>query len=428
MIKNYVIDTNVLIHDPRAIFKFQDNNIFIPFPVIEEIDKLKTRRDKVSESARSINRILDGLRGEGNLKDGIKLENGGFLRVMAVEPQKSIDIPRYLGTSPDDSILYYAMYIKKMDTSIPTILVTKDLNLRIKADSIGIVAQDYLSDKIEIDKLYRGYAFHTGKPFKTDEYDDIPPDLLELDDSVFPNLYLWLNERPYRYNCHKNVFSPVNTSYISEVFGIRPKNYEQIFAFDALLDPAIPLVSLVGIAGTGKTLLSVAAGLKMILESKFYKKMLVSKPVIPMGKDIGYLPGSIEDKMKPWLQPVYDNLEFLSSLKGKKIDEYLSKKDIIEVEVLSYIRGRSIPNQYIIIDEAQNLTPHEIKTIITRAGEGTKIVLTGDPFQIDNPYLDNSSNGLVYVASKFRGSSLAAHVSMFKGERSELASKAAEIL
>jgi len=306
--------------------------------------------------------------------------------------------------------------------------VTKDLNLRIKADSIGIVAQDYLSDKVEIDKLYRGYAFHTGKTFKTDEYDDIPPDLLELDDSVFPNLYLWLNERPYRYNGHKNVFSPVNTSYISEVFGIRPKNYEQIFAFDALLDPSIPLVSLVGIAGTGKTLLSVAAGLKMILESKFYKKMLVSKPVIPMGKDIGYLPGSIEDKMKPWLQPVYDNLEFLCSLKGKKVDEYLSKKYIIEVEVLSYIRGRSIPNQYIIIDEAQNLTPHEIKTIITRAGEGTKIVLTGDPFQIDNPYLDNSSNGLVYVASKFRGSPLAAHVSMFKGERSELASKAAEIL
>nr|WP_233488373.1 PhoH family protein [Petrotoga sp. 9PW.55.5.1] len=214
----------------------------------------------------------------------------------------------------------------------------------------------------------------------------------------------------------------------TEIYGIKPRNVEQLFSLDALIDPDIPFVTLVGKAGTGKTLMALAAGLFCVLEEKMYNKLLISKPVIPMGKDIGYIPGSIEEKMRPWLQPIYDNLDLLFKGSGKKPEEYLAKRDILEIEVLSYIRGRTIPNQFMIVDEAQNLTPAEVKTILTRIGEGTKIVLTGDPYQIDNPYLDASSNGLVYCASKFKENSLSANITMKKGERSELATVASEIL
>ncbi|SHE94711.1 PhoH-like ATPase [Marinitoga hydrogenitolerans DSM 16785] len=426
MIKNYVLDTNVLIHDPKAIFNFEDNNVIIPFPVLEEIDNLKTRGERTGAAAREINRVLDNLRKQGNLRTGIKLENGGILRIMTLE-ENGVKIPHYLGKKMDDWILLYALELKK-ESKIPTYLVTKDLNLRIKAEAAGIEPQDYLTDRVEYENYFPGFIELTVDK-KLVEKEKINFNLLDLESKPFPNTYFDLNDgNYYRYSEKEKSLIKLEVSYFTEVFGITPLNREQIFAFDALLNDEIPLVTLVGSAGTGKTLLALAVGLNKVLEEKQYKKLLVSKPIVPVGKDIGYLPGSIQEKMKPWLQPIYDNLDFLFQGKGKKPGEYLEKRDILEIEVLSYIRGRSIPQQYMIIDEAQNLTPHEIKTIITRVGENTKIVLTGDPFQIDNPYLGFSSNGLIYVSSKFKDSNLAAHIYLLKGERSELATKAAELL
>ncbi|NUU98786.1 PhoH family protein [Marinitoga sp. 1154] len=426
MVKNYVLDTNVLIHDPKAMFNFEDNNVIIPFPVIEEIDNLKTRGERTGAAAREVNRILDNLRKEGSLQKGIKLENGGMLKIATLE-ENGIKIPRYLGKKMDDWILLYAMELKK-EGEIPTYLVTKDLNLRIKAEAVGIEAQDYLTDRIEYKNYFTGFV-ELKVDKKIIEKEKINYNLLNLNEKPYPNTYFDLNDgNYYRYSEKEKALIKLDISYFTEIFGINPRNREQIFAFDALLNDEIPLVTLVGSAGTGKTLLALAIGLSKVLDEKKYKKLLVSKPIVPVGKDIGYLPGSIQEKMRPWLQPIYDNLDFLFQGKGKKPDEYLEKREILEIEVLSYIRGRSIPEQYMIIDEAQNLTPHEIKTIITRVGENTKIILTGDPFQIDNPYLGFSSNGLIYVSSKFKNSDLAAHIYLLKGERSELATKAAELL
>ncbi|BBE30830.1 phosphate starvation protein PhoH [Tepiditoga spiralis] len=426
MVKNYVLDTNTLIHDPKAIFNFQDNNVIIPFPVLEEIDKLKTRQDKVAKSARDVNRILDKLRKKGNLHSGIKLENGGILKIMTLNKNYDNEIPRYLGKSMDDFIIFYALYLQKTDP-VKTIIVSKDLNLRVKADAMGIESQDYLTDKVDMELLPKGYISIKNEKLDIKKQKYIKDDILK-DTELLPNMYINLNDILFRYKKSTNELIPLVVDLNTEIFGITPKNIEQVFAIDALLNPDIPFISLIGIAGTGKTLISIAAGLEMIFNLKLYKKILVSKPVIPMGKEIGFLPGNVEEKMKPWLQPIYDNLEFLFEGKGKKPDEFLMKKDILEIEVLSYIRGRSIPSQYMIIDEAQNLTPAEIKTIITRVGEGTKIILTGDPYQIDNPYLDASSNGLVYATNKFKNSELSSHVIMVKGERSNLATVAAKIL
>ncbi|GAB6188686.1 PhoH family protein [Marinitoga arctica] len=427
MVKNYVLDTNVLIHDPKAIFNFEDNNVIIPFPVLEEIDNLKTRGERTGAAAREVNRILDNLRKKGNLRKGIKLENGGLIKIMTIEREDNIKIPQFLGKKMDDYILAYAIYLKKKN-HVPTYLVTKDLNLRIKAEAAGIDAQDYLTDRVEYENYFQGFIeLNVDKKLVSKE--KINFNLLNLEKKPAPNTYFDLNDgNYYRYSGKEDSLIKLEVSYFTEVFGINPRNREQIFAFDALLNDEIPLVTLVGSAGTGKTLLALAVGLSKVLDEKKYKKLLVSKPVVPVGKDIGYLPGSIQEKMKPWLQPIYDNFEFLFQGKGKKPDEYLQKKDILEIEVLSFIRGRSIPEQYMIIDEAQNLTPHEIKTIITRVGENTKIILTGDPFQIDNPYLGFSSNGLTYTSSKLKNSELSAHVYLLKGERSELATKAAELL
>ena len=429
MVKNYILDTNVLIHDPNCIFKFEDNNLIIPFPVIEEIDKLKTRSDKVAKSARDVARILDSLRDGMPLQKGVKLQNGGTLKILAIEKNDpKYKMPSYLGESKDNFILYYALYLKEVDKNFKTIIVSKDLNLRIKADALGIESQDYLSDKIDIELLPDGYIIIDNPTKHLEIKDTYTYSELGLNEEPYPNTYLKYGEKLLRYNKKKQAFEKIQMTFNSVIFGITPRSAEQVFALDALLDPDIPFVTLVGIAGTGKTLLALAAGLYNILENKVYDRLLVSKPVIPMGKDIGYIPGGIEEKMRPWLQSIYDNLDFLFKGKGKKPEEYLTKKDLLEIEVLSYIRGRTIPNQYMIVDEAQNLTPSEVKTILTRAGEGTKIVFTGDPYQIDNLYLDSSSNGLVYAASKFKGIDLAANITMKKGERSELATISAEIL
>ncbi|PWJ96137.1 PhoH-like ATPase [Oceanotoga teriensis] len=427
MKKNYVLDTNVLIHDPESIYKFEDNNVIIPFPVLEEIDGLKNRNDKVAKSAREVNRILDNIRKEGNLQKGIKLKNGGILKILALTSKDlKASIPDFLGNSKDDFIIYYALNLKNSIKDIETIFVSKDLNLRIKSESIGIKSEDYLNDKIDMKFMYDGYISKKDLDLNSDTFNLSQASLNK--DEIYPNIYLETQNNNYKLNAEKSNFEKINITFNTEILNIKPRNIEQLFALDALLDDSIPFVTLIGMAGTGKTLLALAAGIFMTLELKKYSKLLISKPVIPMGKDIGYLPGSIEEKMKPWLQPIYDNMDYLFSGKGKSPEEYLTKKQLIEIEVLSYIRGRSIPNQYIIIDEAQNLTPAEVKTILTRVGENTKIVLTGDPYQIDNPYLDESSNGLVYAASKFKYIDISSNIIMKKGERSKLASYSAKIL
>jgi len=411
MVKNFILDTNVLIHDPKSIYAFQDNNVIIPLPVLEELDNLKKHSGGLGKFAREVIRELDNLRNKGKLSEGIKLENGGTLKVMTLKRNVPEKIDFLFEKYVDNWILVYTLHIIKT-SKIPTFLVSKDINLRVKADALGIPSQDYLTDRSELATLNPGY-------FETNSIEHIDKK------SLFPNVYLIdKNNRFYRFD-GENI---IEIRKKIEAWNVKPRNQEQFFAMDALLNDNINLVSLIGIAGTGKTFISLACALEKAVNEQKYEKIIVAKPLVPLGgKDIGYLPGSFEEKMRPWMSPIYDNLEYLFKLSNINMKEFM-RKDIIEIEALTYIRGRSIPNQFIIIDEAQNLTPHEIKTILTRAGENTKIVLLGDPYQIDTPYLDKDSNGLVYAASKFLNSTLSAHVVLTKGERSPLATEAAKLL
>lgn len=418
MVKNYVLDTNVLIHDPDSIFAFEDNNVIIPLPVLEELDKLKREHGSVGKSAREVIRKLDELRNRGNLRKGVPLSNGGTLRVHVVNVDVK-EAPRFLHERlMDNIILLYVIDLMNKER-IPTILVSKDINLRVKADSLGIPAQDYLTDRSELELMPKGYVEFADEELKKKLVEE---GVVERRLDVPDNFYLDLGGVYAKYRDGK-VFKVVP----QEVMGIYPRNREQIFALDALLDDETPLVILVGIAGTGKTLLALASGLYKVLIEKRYKRLIVTRPTVPVGRDIGYLPGELEKKMRPWLQPILDNLELIASLTNLNVKE-LEKKEVLEVEALSFIRGRSIPKQFMIIDEAQNLTPHEVKTILTRVGENTKVVLVGDPYQIDTPYLDKDTNGLVYTALKLLGSKLSVVLKLEKGERSRLATIAAELL
>ncbi|MFN3692034.1 MAG: PhoH family protein [Fervidobacterium sp.] len=412
MLKNFILDTNVLVHDPEAIFSFEENNVFIPLPVIEELDKLKREHGRVGKNARLTIRILDELRTYGDINKGVKLKNGGILTIPVLSEsdfdrhQVKFLFEKYV----DNWIIAYSIHLKE-NSDLPTVIVSKDISLRIKAAALGIQAEDYLTDKSDLSLLPPGYI--EVESLKSVEKE-----------KLVPNEYIKCQEGYFRFD--GNDFIEIDSK--TKVFNVSPKNIEQLYALDALLNDDIKLVSLIGIAGTGKTFLAIATALqKTLLEGK-YDNIIVARPLVPMGgKDIGYLPGALEEKISPWMSGVMDNLEYLCRLNNLSFKE-LMKKDIIELEALTYIRGRSIPRQFIIVDEAQNLTPLEVKTIITRAGEGTKIVLTGDPYQIDTPYLDESSNGLVHVASRFRGHKIASHIILTKGERSDLASLAASIL
>lgn len=412
MVKNFILDTNVLIHDPEAIFSFEDNNVFIPLPVIEELDKLKREQGRVGKNARLAIRILDELRINGDLNNGIKLKTGGKLKISVLSEsdfdrhQVKFLFEKYV----DNWIISYSMYLKE-NSNLPTIIVSKDTSLRIKAAALGITAEDYLTDKSDLALLPPGYI-------EVDSLKDVAKDKL------VPNEFVKCREGYFRFN--GNDLVEIDSKI--KIFNISPKNIEQLYSLDALLNDDIKLVSLIGIAGTGKTFLALASALQKTLQEGKYDNIIIARPFVPMGgKDIGYLPGALEEKISPWMSGVMDNLEYLCRLNNMSFKELL-KKEIIELEALTYIRGRSIPRQFIIVDEAQNLTPLEVKTIITRAGEGTKIVLTGDPYQIDTPYLDENSNGLVHAASRFRGQNIACHIILKKGERSELASLAASIL
>ena len=438
MKKIFVIDTNVLLHDPRAIFSFEENDVIIPIVVIEELDKFKKGIDEIGRNARQVSRFLDEFRQKGKLSQGVPLEGGGNLRV-ELNHQSPQHLPNELiATKADNRILATALNL--MHDSFPVVLVTKDTNLRIKADALGLRAEDYESDTITLDELYSGETELSVGPGVIDEFyvrGELPPGDLK----PYPNQFVLIKNSANpsqtalsRYNQQRNSLVPI-ASTKHGVWGITARNKQQQFALDLLLNDDIRLVTLVGRAGTGKTLLVLAAGLEKTIENRAFQRLVVSRPVFPLGKDIGYLPGDVEEKLRPWMQPIRDNLDFLMGasavagrVKGKKDLQSLFDLGMIEVEPLTYIRGRSMPNQYLIVDEAQNLTPHEIKTIITRAGEGTKVVLTGDPYQIDNPYIDSSSNGLTFVVDRFKDEPIAGHITLVKGERSDLAELAATLL
>lgn len=437
--KTFVLDTNVLLHDPHALFRFQENTILIPITVIEEIDRFKKDMNETGRNARQISRILDELRQKGSLSSGITLESGGKLRVTLINSEMLRHLPPELSEQKGDNrILAVAAEAKSKSDQIPVILVTKDTNLRIKADAIGLAAEDYESDKVDISELYSGFNEIEVPPETVDRF--YGQGWVEAAEGLLPNQYVVMRDagNPSHTAIAKFVsgqrrLTPIIKTGKEGVWSIHPRNREQACALDALLDDSIKIVTLVGKAGTGKTLLAIAAGLHKTAEENVYNRLLVSRPVFPMGKDLGFLPGDIEEKLAPWMQPIFDNVELL--LSGHEAEKRHSKgyrelmaMGIMEIEPLTYIRGRSIPNQYLIVDEAQNLTPHEIKTIVTRAGEGTKIVLTGDPYQIDNPYVDSSSNGLTYLVERFKGQDISAHITMMKGERSALAELAANLL
>ncbi len=437
--KFFVLDTNVLLHDPQSLFRFQDNTIIVPITVIEEVDRFKKDMNETGRNARAVSRILDALREKGSLANGIAMPGGGSLRVELCEEQALNRLPKDLRDDKGDNrILAVALATKERFASETVIFVTKDTNLRIKADAIGIAAEDYESDKVDIQELYAGARNLEIDPEAIDRF--YGQTWLESPDGLLPNEFATLVDRSNpshtalcRFDAAQGKVVPVRKIPKEGIWSIYPRNREQQFALDALMDDSVKLVSLVGKAGTGKTLLAIAAGLQKVAEENVYNRLLVSRPVFPMGKDLGFLPGDIEEKLTPWMQPIFDNVELLisgheSEKRHSKGYKELMAMGLLDIEPLTYIRGRSIPNQYMIVDEAQNLTPHEIKTIVTRAGEGTKIVLTGDPYQIDNPYVDSSSNGLSYLVERFKNERISAHVTLTRGERSELAELAANLL
>ncbi len=441
MKKIFVLDTNVIIHNPNSIFAFKDSSVVIPITVLEEIDKFKKGLDEKGRNAREFGRILDKLR-EGSKTDfrqGIPIRSGGHLFVGLSSKIKNKLADLLLEKKNDNLIISTALYFQDKFPDDKVVLVSKDVNVRIKASALDLEAENFKNDQVDFEEVYNGI-----REIKLDkqEFNKVlqksyfEPSNTEKD-NIQPNEFAVIsnedNKSIFRYSAEQKIFYPLNFYKGSEsIFGVVPRNDEQRMAMELLLDPNVKLVSLLGVAGTGKTFLALAAGMDQVAQKGKYKKMVVSRPIFPMGKDIGYLPGSKKEKFNPWMQPIYDNMEKITEVgndnsKGKKqkrIDDYLDF-GLLELEPLTYIRGRSLTDQYLIVDEAQNLTPHEIKTIITRAGEKTKIVFTGDPYQIDIPYLDSESNGLSVAVEKLKSEAVVGHVTLVRGERSELANIAA---
>jgi len=459
MKKNFVFDTNILLDNPYAILGFEDNNVVIPITVLEELDKFKRDLNTVGRNAREAARLIDRYREKGNLSRGVPLGNGGTLRVVTdLGKEPPLPFPT-LGKTADSLILATALRLKKRE-DLPVIFVTRDINLRLRADAIGLRAVNYeVKDAVSIEEMYSG---RTERKLASDAFEEFyHRGILEAgDDALLPNQYVTFSDEQDpervalgRYRASKNRFQSLRGDG-EDLWGIRPRNTEQCFAIDLLLDESIQIATLTGKAGTGKTLLAIAAGLRKVVDEGAYSKLVVARPIMPFGRELGFLPGRIDDKLKPWMEPVFDNLELILSTRRKKLAfrdregfdhgkkgkknrkgagaipdaRQLVDTGVLDVQALTYIRGRSLPRQYLVIDEAQNLTSHEVKTIISRAGEGTKVVLTGDPYQIDNPFLDSATNGLCIVVERFKDEELAGHVSLFKGERSALAELASDRL
>jgi len=470
-VKHFVLDTNVLLHNPNALFVFQENHVVIPYPVVEELDKMKRREDDVGRNARTAIRYLDRIRERGKLTDGVNwggmplaAEAGasvgpdgstGDVRIDVVEHERP---PVIAAESPDNRIIAVAWHLKQR--GLRTVFVSKDLSARIKSDALGIKTEDFENQKVDAERLYNGYLEATveGEQIDTmyrdrmlpieavqDAINVRAPDGQTWKREVIPNQFILMTDASDpghtglgRRLADTDHLIPV-TNQKKPTFGIMARNAQQTMALDLLLDDDIKLVTLLGSAGTGKTLLAIAAGMHKVFIEERYDKLLAARPIMPLGRDIGYLPGDKDEKLSQWMQPIFDNLSYLLSSRGspnqhaeshsteQRIDKLMADGKLV-LEPLTYIRGRSIPHQFMIVDEAQNLTPHEVKTIISRVGDGTKIVLTGDIGQIDNPYLDSSSNGLSYAVEKMKGLGLVGHITLAKSERSDLASLAAKLL
>lgn len=436
--RRVILDTNVILFDAQAIFKFKDAFVYIPITVIEEIDTFKRELGENGRNARQFSRFIDVLRSQGSLATGVKLDKGGGTLIITTDNytqnlDKSLDPDK-----ADSRILATAIHLQAHHRNDVTELISKDINLRIKADVFGVSARDYEPDSVSMDEMYSGYIEVEVDSEAIDEFYS-KKQLAGLDTKFLANQYVVMKDKSNPNHSAIGRYSPQHEALVplihlnESVWGIFPRNVEQSFALDCLLNDEILMCSLVGKAGTGKTIIALAAGLAKTLDEGRYRKLLVSRPIFPMGRDIGYLPGDVEQKLNPWMQPIFDNVEYLmgadsSHKKAAGRAQELINQGMLNIEPLTYIRGRSIPNQYLIVDEAQNLTPHEIKTIVTRAGQGTKIILTGDCYQIDNPYIDSGNSGLTHAVERFKGQPIAAHVTLTKGERSELAELASNLL
>ncbi|MFA6003995.1 MAG: PhoH family protein [Elusimicrobiota bacterium] len=433
--KTFVLDTNVILHDPQAMFAFQGSRVVIPLTVIEELDTFKRNNDERGRSARMVARQLDELRKKGKLSNWVDLEHGGKLKV---EIQVSDGLPRsFSAHTKDNEILSTAQYLRKQGENV--VFISKDINLRIKAEALGLEAQDYEKAKVDVDVLYTGWREVTVEAGVIDKFFKDKKAALPGVELV-PNEFVVLKSGAggsqsalTRYDQKAGGLVPLSKA-DSAPWGVKPLNMEQRFALELLMNRDVQLLTLVGVPGSGKTLLSLAAGLHQTLEEKYFRRILVGRPVVAVGHDIGFLPGTKQEKLTNWMGAIYDNLSFLlerpkGSLETSDMDiQMLIEDGTLEIEAVTYLRGRTLPNLCIIIDDAQNLTPHEVKTIISRAGKGAKIILTGDPYQIDNYYLDASSNGLTYLVERFKGQSLFGHVTFTKSERSPLAAMAADLL
>ena len=426
-----VLDTSVILYDALSLNAFKETDIHIPLTVIEEIDRFKRDMSENGRNARHFSRFMDTLRNQGQLTDGVPLKSGSYVYVnMSTLTEEFADLDN---RKADNRILGTALLLQRQFPKSKVKLISKDINLRVKSDVFGISSKDYDPDRVaSVEDLYTGIKHLDISPNDINQFFN-QGSLLVKDKKFFANQYVIMKSEDKtalgRYNKKADKVVALTQPDIP-IWRVHPRNPEQSFAFDALFNDDILFVSLVGKAGTGKTLLALAAGLFKTMDEGRYKKLLVSRPIFPMGRDIGYLPGDLEQKLNPWMQPIFDSLEFIMGM-GKKashLTQDLIDQGLLNIEPLAYIRGRSIPKQYLIVDEAQNLTPHEIKTIITRAGTGTKVVLTGDCYQIDNPYVDASNSGLTHSVEKFKGEELVAHVTLEKGERSELAELAANLL
>lgn len=434
MRKTFVIDASVLVYDADAIKKFKENDVVIPLAVLEELSALKRKSDEVGKNAREVIRYIDSLKEEADcdFSAGIIIPEGPKVRVFLQERDERVSTFPLSYDKPCNKILLSAYLLKKKGERV--VLVSKDFITRIKAEALGLEAEDYENLKVYYEEMYRGFRKINVKKVKIDLF--------------YKNGFVEAEDNDLLANEYCNLVSEENSSAIcrfdkktkrlvsiykrdQDFWGVQPLNLKQKCAIDLLFNDNIKLVTLVGPAGTGKTLLALATGLSKVFHDAVYGKILVSRPIVPLGKDIGYLPGSKEEKLFSWMQPIYDNLEFLCQSSGtdpKSTMEWITQSQKIEMEAVTYIRGRSLPMIYMIIDEAQNLTPHEIKTVISRAGKGTKVILTGDPTQIDNPYLDRDSNGLTYTVSRFKGQEIFGHLFLDKTERSELAALAIDVM
>ncbi len=443
--KTFVLDTNILLHNSGALFMFADNDVVIPFDVLEELDKFKTGTDDLGRNARTVIRHLDRLRQFGKLSEGVPVEvTGGSVRVILDTEAKVC--PNLASTSADNRIICTAWHLQQEGKRV--VFISKDINARIKSDALGILAEDFEAQKVDFEHLYNGWR---ELPVSADVIQTLFSDKqLKLPDvKLFANEFVLLKDELdeshtalSRYRADLDALVPVRPRR-GPVFGIMPRNLQQTMALDLLLDDSVKLVSLIGNAGTGKTLLAIAAGMVKVLNDQAYTKLLVARPIMPLGKDIGYLPGDKDQKLTAWMQPIFDNMSYLLSNRlgseaqqpthaslssvEQRIHQLMENGQVV-LEPLTYIRGRSIPHQFMIVDESQNLSPHEVKTIASRVGEGTKLVLTGDATQIDNPYLDSSSNGLSYLVERLKGKGIVGHITLAKSERSELASLVTEEL